>query len=130
MSLLPDDRANGTRPPALGRGACQVNAAKRSGAPEGLGIEWHDTLERSGGNNLRGGVGMVTEKGRPPACEARVEHARPDGRKGVLPQIRNIFRVRRTKVRTGPAVFLHAGSLPRRQEICEGRRGGSEGTDG
>src|SRR5258708_38849795 len=83
ITLLPDDLANGTRPPALGRGACRVNAAKRSGAPEGHGIDWHDTLESSGGTNLRGGDGMVTEKGRPPACEARAEDARPDGRKVV-----------------------------------------------
>jgi hypothetical protein len=45
-------------------------------------------------------------------------------------QVRRIFRVHCTKVRTGSGVFLHAGSQPRRQEICEGRRGGSEGTSG
>src|SRR5260370_19538559 len=120
ITLLPDDLANGTLPPALGRGACRVNAAKRSGAPEGLGIEWHDSLERSGGYNLRGGVGMVAEKGRPPACEARAETRTPGRRKGVLFQTVILFGSRHKRA-GGLLVSLRIGGVSTRREVCGGQ---------
>jgi hypothetical protein len=48
-------------------------------------------------------------------------------RKGVLSRTGSTIGVHCTKVWVGSAVSLLSGSLSRRQEMCEGRRGGSEG---